>query len=309
MLGAKKEAIYTEIHDIIEFEVNLTQIIIPREQRRNPQLLFNVMSLKEMQTKFPYFNWVRFLKEFYPNLDIDENEQVAITDLNFIEKFDKLLDNTSKRTLANYLMWKLTAQSIPYLNQQFRNRETLYASLFYGDHKRQPRWRDCVSIVLTEMPVIIGSMYSRRFFDEEARKEAIEMVEMIKKEFETVLMTETWMDSVTREAALVKLKNMNAFVGYPDELKNDRALEDFYINLRTKEGDFFESVLRNNRFLLEKWASMLREPVLKSDWRLLSNVADINAYYDAAENKMSKYCETLDVFESWIEGFFLFFGL
>lgn len=289
MLGANQDNFVREqVHDLIEFEVNLTQIVVAREQKRNPQALFHVMSLREMQEKFSYFNWVRFLQESYPNLDINENEMVAITDMNFFEKFDSLLDNTDKRTLANYLMWRVVAQAIPYLSQQFRERETQYTSLFFGHHKRQPRWRDCVSIVLTEMPIVVGAMYARRYFDEKARSEAVEMVELIKQEFEMVLKSEDWMDAETRQLALIKLHNMTAFVGYPMELKSDRAIEDFYTNLRIKEGDFFESVLRNNRFILEKSAAMLREPVIKSDWRLLANVADINAYYDAAENKMRK---------------------
>lgn len=287
MLGAKRESIIDEVEEIIQFEVNLTQIILPREQRRNPQLLFNVMRLKEMQARFDYFNWVRLLKESYPNLDVDDNELIAVTDIRFFEKFNDLLDSTSKRTLANYLMWRITVQAVPYLSKRFRERETLYTTMFYGHYKRQPRWRDCVSTVLAEMPIVVGAMYVRTFFDEKAREEAVEMVDMIKEEFESILKTEAWMDPVTREAALIKLHNMTAFVGYPKELKSDRILEDFYVNLRFKEGDYFESVLRNNRFMQEKWTGLLREPVDKSDWRLLSNVADINAYYDAAENKMS----------------------
>lgn len=289
MLGGKKEVIYDEARDIIEFEVNLTQIIIPKEQRRNPQLLFNVMRLKDMQARFSYFNWIRLLKDSFPNLDITEDEIIALTDINFLEKFDELLDNTSKRTLANYLMWKVVVQSIPYLSKQFIERETVYSGFFYGPHKRQPRWRDCVSIILTEMPIIVGAMYARKLFNEEAKKEAIEMFDLIKNEFEQTLMTHSWMDSVTKDAALMKLKNMDAFIGFPNELKNDASIENFYTNLRIKEDDFFESILRNNRFLLEKWALTLREPVIKSDWRFLSNVVDINAYYDAAGNKISKY--------------------
>lgn len=288
ILGGDGKEMLDQIQDIIEFEVNLTKIIIPREQRRNPQQLFNVMTLKEMQEKFSYFNWVRFLKESYLNLDIEEFEQIAVTDIKFFQQFNQLLENTSKRTLANYLMWKVTAQTIPYLSQKFQDRETEYSSLFFGQYKQQPRWRDCVAMILTEMPIVVSAMYVRKFFDEEAKQQATEMVDMVKQEFEIVLKSEAWMDDVTREAALVKLHSMSAFVGYPEELKSDRSIEDFYVNLRIKEGDFFESILRNNRFLLEKWSGLLREPVVKSDWRLLANVADINAYYDAAENKMSK---------------------
>lgn len=278
-----------EIQDILIFEVNLTQICIPREKRRNPKDLFYTMTVKDMQNKYPYFNWLRFIQESYPHLDINENEVIALNDKNFFEKFGILLKSTPKRTIANYIIWRVVVQAIPYLSERFRDSERLYTSLFYGHLKRQPRWKDCVLILLSEMPIVLGSMYARRYFNEQAKKEAVNMIEMIKNEFENVLISANWMDPTTKKAAILKLHNMSAFVGYPDELKSDRKLEEYYVNFQEfKKGDFLESILKNNRFLIEKWSSMLREPVSKSDWRLLSKVVDINAYYDAAENKMRK---------------------
>lgn len=287
MLGAKKSPFLNdEVREMIEFEVNLTKIVIPHRGRRNPQLLFNVMTVADMQAKYPYFNWLRFIQESYPQMTFNDDELVAVTDMNFFENFGKLIQTTSRRTLANYLMWRLTAQAIPYLSQKFKQRDTDYQALFYGEHKRQPRWRDCVSIVLVEMAIAASAMYARRHFDTESKLEAEIMVEHIKYEFKDVLAKATWMDEITRQAAFEKLQKMTAHVGYPVELENNTAIEEFFEGLELISGNFFESVLTNNKFVDKKWSSLLREPVDRNDWRMLSNIIEINAYYDAAENKM-----------------------
>uniref|UniRef100_A0A336KWM6 CSON001488 protein n=1 Tax=Culicoides sonorensis TaxID=179676 RepID=A0A336KWM6_CULSO len=288
MLGAQKTPfLNSEIREMIEFEVNLTKIVIPHRGRRNPQQLFNVMTISDMQTKYPYFNWLKFLRESYPNLNFSSNEVISVTDLNFFENFGKLVQRTSKRTIANYLMWRLTAQAIPYLSQKFKQRDTEYQILFYGEHKRQPRWRDCVSIVLVEMSIAASAMYARRHFNHNSKMEAESMVANIKDEFEKVLSSASWMDKITRKQAFDKLEKMTAHVGYPKELENDTAIVQFYSGLELDErNEFFESVLINNRFVDHLWSSLLREPANRNDWRMLSNIVEINAYYDAAENKM-----------------------
>lgn len=287
LLGAKQSTILnSEVREIIEFEVNLTQIVIPHRGRRNPQQLFNVMTITDMQSKYPYFDWLQFVREVYPHLKFNSDEVVAVTDMNFFENFGKLIEKTKKRILANYLMWRLTVQAVPYLSQKFKQRDTEYQILFYGEHTRQPRWRDCVNIVLVEMAIATSAMYVRRHFNNKSKMEAETMVNTIKDEFKHILSEASWMDELTREAALEKLQKMSSHVGYPRELENDTAIEQFFNGLQMHNGNFFESILTNNKFFDRKWSSLLREPVNRTDWRMLSNIIEINAYYDAAENKM-----------------------
>lgn len=287
MLGAKQSTfLEQEIRQLIEFEVNLTRIVIPHRERRNPLLLYNVMTMRNIQIEFPYLNWMQLISESYPHIRFYDDEVLAVTDKKFFENFGNLLQNTDKRVLANYLMWRLTVQAVPYLSKKFRQRDTQYQQLFYGEHKTQPRFRDCVSIVLSELPIAIGAMYARRHFDLRAKDQAMLMVETIKSEFADILKHSVWMDSITKEAGLQKLKRMSAYVGYPDELRNDTELEIFHRGLVIDKTNLFQSVLNNNEFTQIKWSSMLREPVDRNDWRMLSNIVEINAFYDAVENKM-----------------------
>ena len=54
------------------------------------------------------------------------------------------------------------------------------------------------------------------------------MVNLIRDEFVEMLNQLDWMDDKTRENALRKAHAIYSVVGYPDELKNDTLIDDYY---------------------------------------------------------------------------------
>lgn len=54
------------------------------------------------------------------------------------------------------------------------------------------------------------------------------MVSDIRVEFEEILKNVDWMDEKTRINALEKAKSMSTHIAYPDELLDNRKLEEFY---------------------------------------------------------------------------------
>lgn len=53
----------------------------------------------------------------------------------------------SSRTLANYLMWRVSAASVSYLNEAARNLQLKYSSVLTGTTARKPRWEECTDLV------------------------------------------------------------------------------------------------------------------------------------------------------------------
>lgn len=54
------------------------------------------------------------------------------------------------------------------------------------------------------------------------------MVSDIRAEFEEILKQVDWMDEKTRANAIDKARSMSTHIAYPDELLDDRKLEEFY---------------------------------------------------------------------------------
>lgn len=71
----------------------------------------------------------------------------------------------------------------------------------------------------------------RKYFHEDARQNAKEMVADIRNEFKKILGTVDWMDDETRKSALEKADAMVTHIAYPDELLDNAKLEEFYNNV------------------------------------------------------------------------------
>jgi neprilysin len=96
------------------------------------------------------------------------------------------------------VIWRFTAESVSYLTEDLRKRQLEFITELTGKTEREPRWKECVSISSERFSLAIGSLYVRRFFDENIKKNALEMVNGIKEEMYKILSSNDWMDDETR---------------------------------------------------------------------------------------------------------------
>lgn len=131
----------------ILFFVNLLQISLPREERRNASALYHPTSIKELQEKYPYIQWLEYINALMPStLQVDENEVISVTVPTFFEKLGDILNATPKRTMANYFLWRIIlATSGATTNQLFKHKVQFYKDV-YGLQSEQPRWKECIQV-------------------------------------------------------------------------------------------------------------------------------------------------------------------
>lgn len=55
-----------------------------------------------------------------------------------------------------------------------------------------------VGLIRFSLSLAVGSLYVKRFFKQEAKKNALEMVDNIREEMYKILQTVDWMDNETR---------------------------------------------------------------------------------------------------------------
>lgn len=120
---------------------------MPNEKRRNATALYNPLVLKDVQSKYPYIPWVEYINALLPNgLNVDENEIIVVSVPSFFNDLGKLLEQTPKKTIANYLMWRITAFSSFFLTQNLRDRQLVYSTAISGKQEEEPRWKECIDI-------------------------------------------------------------------------------------------------------------------------------------------------------------------
>lgn len=136
------------------------------------------------------------------------------------------------------------------------------------------------------LPISVGALYVRKYFNEESKKAAVDLVTNIQKEFVNILRGVSWMDDGTRAAAIEKAKSMTSHIAYPDELIDNNKLEEYYQGLELEPDSLLQNVLRVRTFKDVHLIKKLRQPVNKTDWEAHTMPATVNAAYSPLENSI-----------------------
>lgn len=136
------------------------------------------------------------------------------------------------------------------------------------------------------LPISVGALYVRKYFTEESRQNAIDLVENIRDEFINILHEVSWMDEKTREEAIKKAKSLTTHIGYPNELADNNNLEEYYRDLEIEPDNLLLNTLRLTVFQTDRVFNKLRKPVNKTDWETHSKPSVVNAYYSSIENSI-----------------------
>ncbi|XP_034935732.1 neprilysin-2-like isoform X2 [Chelonus insularis] len=287
ILGAEPERAKAELMESLLFEMKLANISLPVEKRRNATLLYNPMTVAELSKVYPSIPWKDYFNRILsPIVTIDDDEITIVNVPGFVADFEKLISSTPKRIQANYVMWRAAAASVSYLNDEIRKRQLQFSTALSGKTEREPRWKECVDIVSNSLSISVGALYVRTYFNEDAKKNALEMVSDIRSQFNKILQTVDWMDEETRKSALDKAASMTTHIAYPDELLDDSKLEKFYEKLEFDDGNYLDCILNLTLFGTEYSFSKLRKPVNKSDWITHGRPAVVNAFYSSIENSI-----------------------
>jgi membrane metallo-endopeptidase-like protein 1 len=119
---------------------NFNKISLPNEKRRNASELHNPMSVTELSRTYASIPWLEYLNEILaPLVHLETTEIINVKEPRFINELETLLRKTSKRTLANYAIWRIIRDSVEYLNEEIRKRQLIYWTEVTGETEREAR--------------------------------------------------------------------------------------------------------------------------------------------------------------------------
>ncbi|KAF5283679.1 hypothetical protein FQA39_LY17254 [Lamprigera yunnana] len=229
----------------------------------------DIASISRLQNLTSDFNWLVYLQNAVQILTFTLNDRVLIENVHQLTKVAKLILRTPKRTLANYIFIML------------------YNWMYTYFTKINPSVSECVSTVSISMPLLLSSLYVRKYFDENKKAAVREMVLNLRDEFMNILKTVDWLDEKTRARAVEKLNAMGMCIGYPDELLEDESLGNYYKNLTVDFTSYLNAMISVNLFNQDQLFARLLAPVDGCHW--VDNSKDItliNAYYLVLHNRI-----------------------
>ncbi|CAA93782.2 Neprilysin-1 [Caenorhabditis elegans] len=288
-MAVNESKIESDVDEIIAFEKEWAQILVAEEDRRNYTKLYNVRRFDDLKEYMSIIDWKKLTLSTTPFLVhsyLKTNPSIIISDVEYLQKMNTLLQNTDPRIVTNYILLRWAGSWSQEIGKKYEDLQQEFAFQMYGRKQRQPRWKDCVSSAGGKLSYASGSMYVRKYFDANAKNTTLDMITDLQEAFRNMMHANDWMDAETKKYALEKADQMLKQIGYPDFILNDEKLDDWYKGLEGAPEDSFsqlveKSIQWRNNFYYRR----LLEPVNRFEF--ISSAAVVNAFYSPTRNAIA----------------------
>jgi putative endopeptidase len=268
LLGDSQNA-STDAQTIMRMETRLANASFTNIENRDAVKTYHRMTLAELQTLAPEFNWTELLI----NVNHTDIKEINVNQPAFVKELGKMMETESVGDWKTFLRWKLISATAPYLSSEFENESfDFYGRKLNGQEQMQPRWKRVLKTESAFLGEPIGQLYIQQYFDPLSKARMKDMVKNLKSAFRARLVNLTWMVNATKVKALEKLEAMDVQVGYPEEWQN-------YSGLEIKNDSYVMNVLRAGKFQFEHGYSGLDKagkPVNRDTW--FASPQEVNAY-------------------------------
>ena len=270
MIGTPDAA--AQADKIMAFETGIAKVSWPQADLRDIDKLNNPMTLAQLKTYAPQFDWTAYLGEAKVM-----SPHMIVGDKTAVKALAALYANTSLDTLKTWQRFRVASQASNYLSKRFVDSRFDYTKTLSGAKELRPRWRRGIGEVDGRLGELLGKTYVDRYFPAESKTKMEELVANLKKAAAERIQGNSWMSDATKKAALTKLAKMDVMVGYPDKFRD-------YSKLELKADDLYGNVKRSAAF---EWAYQiedLNKPVDRKKWAM--SPATVDAYNGGLENKI-----------------------
>ncbi len=263
---------------ILLLEGELALHMMPKEDRRQIDKLYNPYSTEELIQQMPDWNW----REYFQGMNVNEPSQIIVTEPAFLSFFHSFLQSVDIDTIKQYIKSMLINQSAPYAHATLEESHfDLYARALEGIESMKPRKERIVRIVNHTLGEALGQLFVSKHFPPAAKTTAIEMVADIVAAFENRIRHLEWMSEPTKNYAIEKLATLVVKIGYPDTWKDYSAL---LIQQGEGSGNYLRNIISIAKWKFKKDTERVNTAVDKEEWFMAPQV--VNAYYNPMFNEI-----------------------
>jgi putative endopeptidase len=274
LAGDTPETAADEATKVIALETKLAGASLTRVQRRDPELTYHRMTLKEASELTPTFAWA----QYYAAVGAPANAAVNVSSIDFFKEVDKDLTAVPVSDWQSYLRFHTINSVAPALSKNYVDASfAFFSTTLRGVKEQLPRWKRCVAATDRALGEALGQAYVKQEFSPEAKARTVEMVNNLADALGTDIKGLEWMDPATRKAAIAKLNAFTRKIGYPDKWRD-------YTKLAVDRGPYVQNMLRSRTFEMHHDIDEIGKPVDRTEWGM--SPPTVNAYYNPSMNEI-----------------------
>ncbi|KAG2765459.1 hypothetical protein PC129_g15221 [Phytophthora cactorum] len=259
---------------VLETETALAKISLPNAALRNPWTTNTAYPFAEIATRYPFL--MAYLNGIYKLEPFPMLHAIIATPSFFDAQNEWLSDETLLPQLKNYVSFHLIDSFGAILGEYFRRASHEFHGTIQGAGALLPRDQFCVRLTTTFLGDELGKYYMQKVFGPDAKAAAQALVTEIEESLKALLLTESWLDKVTYDAAVDKLNKVKNYIGGPDDVQP--------LPFELQPDAFFNNVKSLMQLNAAETIQAIGKPVDEQAWDMFPST--VNAYYDPSANKM-----------------------
>ncbi len=259
---------------VFALETKLAEGSRTRVELRDPQKLYNRMTMRQLQQLAPNFNWASFFR----GIGLTQKADVNVGTPEFFKVMNQQLTAVPIADWQTYLRWHLINNTASTLTAAIVEEDFNFnRRILQGAAENLPRWKRCVAATNNGMGEALGEVYVKKAFPPSAKARVLEMIRNLKAALKSDISTLSWMSDSTRKQAIIKLDAIIDKIGYPDNWIN-------YSALTVDRGPYVLNRLRVTQFLERRDLDKIGKPVNRMEWEIPPQT--VNAGYNPQLNEI-----------------------
>lgn len=259
---------------VIRLETEFARHKHTREQRRDPNLRYNLFTISQMQERFGFVDWNLYLSLLGVKAD-----KAVVANPGFYDFLNSFVPTLTDREIKDYVAYNVISEASGLLGEKFEDLNfELFSRIMSGVEEKKPRWKKAMELTNSMFGEAIGELYVARYFPQENKEYMVRLVENLRGALREHIEKLPWMSGETKVKAVGKLEALTVKIGYPDKWKDYSG-----INIDPAKS-LWENVFEASLWFIKDNLSKLGQPVDKEEWHMYPQT--VNAYYSPINNEI-----------------------
>ncbi|PHR61544.1 MAG: peptidase M13 [Robiginitomaculum sp.] len=243
-------------------------------QRRDRDLTYNKMTMVELVAYAPGFDW----QAAADASAIGTEEAFVIRENDALQGSAKIFGDTDLGVLKDYVTIHYLSGNAKYLPSTLDTANfAFYGKALRGTEQQRERWKRAVSQVSGTLGEMIGQVYVKRHFKQDAKDQMDELVKNLRGAFEEGINNLEWMSPETKVEAQDKLAKFYPKIGYPKKWID-------YSELKIDRNNLIATIKSANVWAWKEEIEKLHKPIDREEWGMTPQT--VNAYYNPGLNEI-----------------------
>lgn len=243
-----------------------------RVEMRDVNNNYNKVSVAALDKKQPHIGWTTLLTTLEAKTDSIDMPQPA-----YYDKLNGMLKTTSLSDWKVYLKVGSMRMYANVLSQPFVDAAFEFSKVLSGQATQKSREQIMTENVDGLLGQALGQLYVKKYFNEDAKKRVLDLVNNLQKSFENRINNLDWMSDSTKQKAKEKLYAITKKIGYPDVWRE--------YDVTIERDSYFENILTLNQNDFQYRLAKLNKPVDKTEWG--TSPSTVTAYYNPSNNEIA----------------------